>query len=432
METLKLPCSEDGEKGLVSSLLLGGDAVSVEINVPKEAFHIPANRLLWKTLCELLAEKKPLDFVIVKQRLIDSKKVEEIGSLEYLSALYNFVPTAANFRHYADIVLDKWRIRRAMLGLREVMLQLEDPENAEWAKLKPSIESCLLRIVSDDDGADEVDAKEMTMRWMEELSTRKERLTMEGIGFGIKALDEMLGQQQPGELVVIGAASSVGKSMLAYQGAIYNAVVRKLPVGVISLEMTALQTWDRLGSHRGRISMTHFRDGEFTAYDAKRLHEIEKELVSAPFHFRSGRLDIDAIQSWARRAKARHEIKLLVVDYLQRVSVGTEMLKRPRQEQVAYISNQLKNLALELGIVVWCPVQLNKESEVRESTAILFDADISMRIILAEDSHTNATIVFDKVRQGQRARSLPIEIEGWFQTITGRSSTEDVPNPEDL
>jgi hypothetical protein len=79
-----------------------------------------------------------------------------------------------------------------------------------------------------------------------------------------------------------------------------------------------------------------------------------------------------------------------------------------------------------------CPVQLNKEGEVRESSAILFDADISMRIILSEDSHTNATIVFDKVRQGQRSKSLPIEIEGWFQTISGKISPEDVPNPEDL
>jgi replicative DNA helicase len=426
METLKLPCSEDGEKGLLCSLLLGGLHVAVEINVPKEAFQIPAHRLLWDTLCELLAEKRPLDFVIIKQRLIDLGKIEEVG-VEYLSSLYNFVPAAANYRYYADIVLDKWRIRRAILGIREVMQELQDPEKAEWPQLKGSIENCLLKLVSDDDEADEVDSKEMTMAWMEDLSTRKERLAREGIGFGIAGLDEMLGQQQPGELVVIGAASSVGKSMLAYQGAIYNALVRKLPVGLISLEMTALQTWDRLGSHRGRISMTHFRDGEFTGYDVEKFHQIEKELMVAPFYFRSGRLDIDAIQSWARRAKVRHGIKLLVVDYLQRVSVGTEMLKRPRQEQVAYISNQLKNLALELGIVIWCPVQLNKESEVRESTAILFDADISMRIILDEDSHTNGTIVFDKVRQGQRAKTLPIEIEGWFQTILSKKVDDEYP-----
>jgi replicative DNA helicase len=117
--------------------------------------------------------------------------------------LYNFVPTSANFRSYTNIVLDKWRIRRAILGVREVMWRLEDPEKAEWSQLKGSIESCLLKLVSDDDEADEVDPKEMTMVWMEDLSTRKERLAREGIGFGIKELDQALGQHQPGELVVI-------------------------------------------------------------------------------------------------------------------------------------------------------------------------------------------------------------------------------------
>jgi replicative DNA helicase len=188
--------------------------------------------------------------------------------------------------------------------------------------------------------------------------------------------------------------------------------------------MTALQTWDRFGSHLGRISMTHFRDGTFTGSDIDQLHKVEKKLIAAPFHFCRGRMDIAAIRSWARRAKARHGIKLLVVDYLQRVNVSTEMLKKSRQEQVAYISNQLKDLALELGIVVWCPVQLNKEGEVRESSSILFDADVSMRIILDEGSFTSGTIVFDKVRQGQRATALPIEIEGWYQTISSREVAE--------
>ena len=117
----------------------------------------------------------------------------------------------------------------------------------------------------------------------------------------------------------------------------------------------------------------------------------------------------------------------MAVDYLQRVGVSAEMLKRPRQEQVAYISNQLKNLALELNLVIWCPVQLNKESEIRESSAILFDADVALRIILDKDSHTSATIVFDKVRQGQRATSLPIEIQGWFQTIVSKEVAEEYP-----
>jgi replicative DNA helicase len=137
---LKLPFSEDGERGLLCSVLQAGDKVAVEINVPKEAFYIPAHASLWKALHELLAEKKPLDFVIVKQRLINLGKLEEVG-VEYLSSLYCFVPTWVNYRDYADIVLDHWRIRKAMLGIRDVMLRLQDRGTDGWAQLKGSIET---------------------------------------------------------------------------------------------------------------------------------------------------------------------------------------------------------------------------------------------------------------------------------------------------
>jgi replicative DNA helicase len=138
------------------------------------------------------------------------------------------------------------------------------------------------------------------------------------------------------------------------------------------------------------------------------------------FHFCGRRLDIDGIKSWARRAKARHDIRLLVVDYLQRVGVPPRLQKAPRQEQVSYVSSELKSLALELSMVIWCPVQLNKEGDVRESAAIEFDADISIQIVLDEDAKENGAIVFNKVRQAARAKNLPIRMKGWVQTIEER------------
>ena len=209
--------------------------------------------------------------------------------------------------------------------------------------------------------------------------------------------------------------------MLAYQGIVYNSLVKKLRVGLVSLEMTALQTWDRLTSHIERISMTHFRDGEFSETEFENLYKASMKIMTQmPFYFCRGRLNIDRVQSWARRMKARHGIKLLVVDYLQRVEVRKEMQRHSRQEQVSYISNALKDLALELNIVIWCPVQLNKEFEVRESSTIQFDADIAIRLVLDKESDVHGQIIFDKNRQGQKATNLPITIKGWFQTIEER------------
>ena len=416
---IKLPFSEDAERGLISSLLLGGEKVAVEITVPKEAFYIPAHQLLWETLNDLLIEKRPLEFVMVKHRLIQLSQLEEIG-VAYLDSLYSFVPTWENYRYYVELVLDKWRMRKAMLGLHKIGERLQDPGTDTFKELRGDIEDSLIKMISDEKPG-EVDTKEFTMRWLDDLATRKERLAKDGIAFGIVGLDTTVGMQQPGELTIIGSATSSGKSMLAYQGIVYNSLVKKLPVGLVSLEMTALQTWDRLTSHIERISMTHFRDGEFSETEFENLHKASMKIMTQmPFYFCRGRLNIDRVQSWARRMKARHGIKLLVVDYLQRVDVRKEMQRHSRQEQVSYISNALKDLALELNIVIWCPVQLNKEFEVRESSTIQFDADIAIRLVLDKESDVHGQIIFDKNRQGQKATNLPITIKGWFQTIEER------------
>jgi len=416
---IKLPFSEDAERGLISSLLLGGEKVAVEITVPKEAFYIPAHQLLWETLNDLLIEKRPLEFVMVKHRLIQLSQLEEIG-VAYLDSLYSFVPTWENYRYYVELVLDKWRMRKAMLGLHKIAARLQDPGTDTFKELRGDIEDSLIKMISDEKPG-EVDTKEFTMRWLDDLATRKERLAKDGIAFGIVGLDTTVGMQQPGELTIIGSATSSGKSMLAYQGIVYNSLVKKLPVGLVSLEMTALQTWDRLASHIERISMTHFRDGEFSETEFENLYKASMKIMTQmPFYFCRGRLNIDRVQSWARRMKARHGIKLLVVDYLQRVDVRKEMQRHSRQEQVSYISNALKDLALELNIVIWCPVQLNKEFEVRESSTIQFDADIAIRLVLDKESDVHGQIIFDKNRQGQKATNLPITIKGWFQTIEER------------
>lgn len=425
-----MPVSEDAEKGLVCSLLLGGDQVAVELTVPAQAFYIPANQLVWETANDLVIEKRPLDFRIVKHRLDRLDVLEEIGGPEYLDALYSFLPSGANAKYYADIVLDFWRQRNAIQVLTDLVAKIRAPEST-WDLVRGEVESGLVELIQNNAVEREFTAKELTNLWYDELSERKERLAREGIGFGLRALDKRLGMQQPGELVVIAARTSGGKSMLAYQGVMHNCWTRQLPVGVISLEMTYTQTWDRLASHIKKVPMNRFRDGDFADSSqekniAARLAEFHANMVSGkvPFYFCNRRLDIDGIKSWARRIKARYGIRLLVIDYLQRVMVPIRLQKASRQEQVSYISNAFKDLALELGIVIWCPAQLNKEGDVRESMAIEMDADISIHIDVPEKG--GPQIVFQKVRQGAATAdssfdSLPIKLKGWVQTIDERT-----------
>jgi replicative DNA helicase len=424
-DEIKMPFSEDAERGLICSLMRGGDAVAVEVTVPSRAFYIPAHQLVWETLCDLVAEKRPTEFVIVKHRLSKLSQLEEVGGVEYLSSLYGFVPTWVNFKHYAEIVLSNYRIRNAIQSTQRLLERLNDCNGETWNELRGSVENALAEmVVGGDDG--EMTTREITLAWMDELASRRERLNREGVGFGLIKLDQRLGMQQPGEVVTIGAPTSSGKSMLAYQGIAHNIAVKRLPVGLISVEMTASQTWDRLASHMQKVPMNAFRDGEFDREQMDRLHTFHNRMIAEmPFYFYGGRrIDIDGVKSWARRVKARYGIKLLVVDYLQRVGLPGWMQRMSREQQVSYVSSELKSLALDLGIVIWCPVQLNKDGDVRESSTIQFDADIAFRILLEKNSYVSGAIVFDKIRQAARGEDLPISIVGVHQTIYAREDEE--------
>lgn len=422
-DTSRTTFDQDAEQALICSVLIGGDRVAVELVVPKSAFFVPAHKTVWDVMTDLLAEKRPLDFTVLKNRLDRLELLDEVGGVEYLNQLYSFVPTSANFRYYADIVLDSWRLRTAIAATRELMEKLTNRGKATWEELRGDVEQALVSMVKDS-AEHELTTKEITMQWMDELATRKERLARDGVAFGVTGIDKRLGMQQPGELVIIGAGTSMGKTMLAYQGAAYNAWVRHIPVGLVSLEMTANQTWDRLAAHKKEISMSRFREADFRDEDIAKIGQFTEEMTKMPLWFCHRRMDIEDIKSWARRARARHGIKLLVVDYLQRVGVPKHMIKASRQEQVSYISGELKSIALDLGIVVWCPVQLNREGDVRESAAIEFDSDIYIRIKMSDKAKVLAQIVFEKIRQGERKDPLPVKVNGWFQRITEREDSE--------
>lgn len=419
---VEMPFDEDAERGLICSVLLGGDRVAVELSVPKAAFFSPVHAMVWDTLCDLIVEGKPLAFPVVKHRLSQLEQLEEIGGIEYLNELYGFVPTAEAFRYYSESVLDHWRLRKAINSTTGLLERLTNRGKATWAELRNEMESGLAAMVKDTEDRD-LTIKEVTDLWFDELAGRQEKLAREGVAFGLPGLDKTLGMQQPGELVIIGAATSRGKSMLAYQGIAHNAWRREppIPVGLISLEMTATQTWDRLASHMEQVSMSRFRDGAFDDESIIKIGKFCDRMRSCQtFWFHSGRMDIEAVKNWARRMRLRYGIKLLVVDYLQRVGIPRDLWRASRQEQVSFVSSELKSLALELELVIWCPVQLNKDAEVRESQAIEFDADISIRIELADRAQYKGQIVYNKVRQAERGKPQLVTIDGWYQTIKER------------
>jgi replicative DNA helicase len=443
------PHSEDAEKGILGCLLLGGEYIAAELGtmIREGHFFIPAHAIVWRAAMGLIAQRKGTDFRLVKQRLADAGELEEIGGAEALSDFYGFVLTAVNCRYYAEIVLEKYLLREAIAGSARVMNLALDPGEGGFKVVRQEIEQTLTALTLQRVTPD-MTAAQITDEWLEDVENRAARLKQSGIEFGIPALDEVIGPQRAGECSAIGAEISGGKSLFAAQGALFN-LGRGRPVALASMEMTKIQYWDRMAAHLEGVSMKSLRRGTFTQEENTKLGKAVLSLKKMPFHYCQGILDWDGIKAYFRRMKAKHAIALGIIDYLQRVRIrGGKGQPRfnNREEEMTYISNELKDLGIELDMVFWYPIQLNEEGAARSSRMIMADADNAVKIIneadqaektnnkksktrtwTEEQKQLNHVLVVTKARQAARRINIPIRVVGEFMRIEQRETTEDAP-----
>jgi replicative DNA helicase len=423
--TGSLPFCEDAEKGLLCSILLSPTEViaAVREQACKKSFYIPAHQIVYELLLELSDKNKPIDFVVLRQVLRDRGQLEEIGGPEYLSDLYQFVPTHANFKHYANIVREKDLLRTAALGAQKIIGLAQDPgAGADFESVRNEIEK-LLTALSGQVHIHEQTLREITVQWHEQLASRAERLKREGFRFGIPSVDLALGPIAPGSYVVISAETSGGKSLFAFQGALH-AARQGLPVAAFSLEMTDQQLLDRMFAHLCRVSMNSFREGLFGQDEITRLNAEVPRFVDMPFYLGQTRgNDIGTIASKLRRLKVKHGIKVAVVDYLQRILPSTNRKDGTRYLEVAEVSDRLKSLALELELVMIAPCQLNREGYTREAASIEHDADFHLKLVQPDpDNDPNQVrLLVEKNRQGPRFLSVELQLDAQFMTLSDRS-----------
>jgi len=417
-----LPFSEDAEKGLLSSILLSPTEViaAVREHACKNSFYIPAHQIVYELLLELSYKNRAIDFVVLRQALRDRGQLEEIGDAEYLSHLYEFVPTPANFKHYANIVREKELLRTAVFGAHKIIALAQDPAaGADFDSVRNEIEKQLTAL-SGQAHAREQTLREITVQWHDELASRAERLKRDGFRFGIPSVDRALGPIPVGSYVVISAETSGGKSLFAFQGALH-AAKQGVPVAAFSLEMTDQQLLDRMFAHLCRVSMNSFREGLFRQEELHRLNAEITRFVDLPLYLGQTRgNDIGAIASKMRRMKVKHGIKVAVVDYLQRVLPSSTRKDATRYLEVAEVSDRLKSLALELELVMIAPCQLNREGYTREAASIEHDADLHLKLVQPDpDNEPNKIdLLVEKNRQGPRFLRVELQLDAEFMTLS--------------
>jgi replicative DNA helicase len=408
-----LPFSEDGEKGVLCSLLLSPREVSdlCVLRLRPDAFYIPAHQIIYNLVIEFSDKSKPIDFVSLKQGLKDRNQLEEIGGPEFLSSLYSFVPTAANAAYYIEIVREKYLLRRLILTCNKLASQCYEPQE-EIEPLLDDAEKEIFSITGEHVTTEMASTKELVMEAIEQIERLYEnRGSVTGLPTGFVELDRMTSGLHPSEMIVIAARPSMGKTALAMNIAEHVAMDVGKPVAVFSLEMSSQQLVQRLLCSRAKVDLQKVRNGFLSERDFPNLTTAAARLAAAKmFIDDTPGLTIMELRAKARRMKSQHDIRLIIVDYLQLLRSTTRRAQDNRQLEISEISGGIKALAKELNLPIIVIAQLNRQpdaraqqggrprlSDLRESGSIEQDADLVGLLVRAEYYETDEDAKQEKV-----------------------------------
>jgi replicative DNA helicase len=385
------PHSIEAEQGVLGCALLSpndclGECIEKFAGGP-EVFYDLRHRAIYELLTEMYDRKNAIDIITVQQALKDKQQLDAVGGLAYLASLPDAVPSAANLAYYVEIVREKFVLRR-MIGTCTDVVGRAYQHQGEVDALLDEVERDILRISGERISSESPDIKKLVHRAIHIIEDYHQRQgKLGGLATGFMDLDRMTDGLHEGEMIVIAARPSMGKTSLAMNVVEHVVTQARVPVAVFSLEMTAEALVMRMMSSLARVNSRNIRDGFLSERDFARLTTAAGQLAKAPlFIDDSSGLSILQLRAKARRMAQQHGIKLFVIDYLQLLH-STARRAENRQQEIADISNGVKALAKELKVPVIVLSQLNRElekdknrkprlSDLRESGAIEQDADL--------------------------------------------------------
>jgi len=386
------PHSIEAEQGVLGCVLLSphdcmGECIE-KLKSGPDIFYDVRHRTLFQTLTEMYDQKQAIDLITLQQHLKNIQQLENVGGLAYLSSLPDAVPSAANLEYYLDIVLEKYLLRKMIQTCTGIVGRVFDYEGQVDALLD-EVERDILRISEERVAGASLTIKELVNKAISKIEEYHQNHGMlTGVSTGFADFDKMTTGLHAGEMIVIAARPSVGKTSLAMNIAEHVSLELKVPVGVFSLEMTADQLVLRMLCSRSRVNLRNIREGFLAERDFPKLTGAAGKLAGAPlFIDDSSALSILQLRAKARRMWQQFGIKLFVIDYLQLLNSTSRRVEN-RQQEIAEISGGIKSLAKELSVPIIVLSQLNRElekrgpgerprlSDLRESGAIEQDADL--------------------------------------------------------
>lgn len=391
------PHSIEAESSVLGGLLLDNGAWDRVGDLLGDGdFYRYEHRLIYAAMATLINASRPADVITVFEHLQSLGKAEETGGLAYLNALAQYVPSAGNIRRYAEIVRERAILRKLVAASDEIATNAFNPQGRPVAQILDESEQKIFNIGEEGSrmkrGFQAMDTLVVDLLdRVQEMADNPNDIT--GVPTGFYDLDRMTSGLQPGDMIVLAARPSMGKTAFAINIAEHVALNEQLPVAVFSMEMGASQLAVRIVGSIGRIDQGHLRTGKLTDEEWPRLTEAIEKLRNISLHIdETAGLTASELRANARRLARQcgGKLGLIVVDYLQLMS-GSSGNDENRATELGEISRGMKMLAKELGCPLIALSQLNRSvetrpdkrpmmSDLRESGAIEQDADIIMFI----------------------------------------------------
>ncbi len=381
------PQNREAEMSVLGAMFFDEIALAKAIEVlTPDFFYDLRHQNIFTSMTELFTRNQPVDLITVSEELKKRKQLEEVGGMAYLTQLTQVVPTAANIEHYARIVKDKALLRKLIQSATQIVQNsLEADGNAR--EMIDTAEKMIFEISQSQIESKTIQIKDIiheSMETIDQLFQRKEHIT--GLATGFHEFDMKTAGLQPSDLIIVAGRPSMGKSAFATAICEHVGVNLKKPVVIFSLEMSNEQLVQRMLCSHARVDAQKVRTGYLSHQDWPRLTSAAGKLSEAPlFIDDTPAQTVLEIRAKARRLKMKHDIALIVIDYLQLMQ-GVKSVEN-RQQEISEISRSLKALARELRVPVIAVSQLSRAveqrtgnrpqlSDLRESGAIEQDADV--------------------------------------------------------
>ena len=411
------PQNLEAEQAVLGSMLLEEDALVQAAELLDEGtFYKDTHRKIFSVLLALYKASVPVDLVTVTEEFKKRNWLDEIGGASYLATLTSIVPTAANAQHYCGIVKQKAILRSLIRASTQIASDCYE-EAMEPDLLLDKAETLIFDIASKKIKRDAVAMKDIiksSIEMIDALYQRKGMIT--GLPTGFVELDQQLAGLQPADLVVVAGRPAMGKSSFALCVAEHAALIQKAGVAIFSMEMSKENLVQRMLCSHARINAHNVRSGMLSTSDWPTLTKAAGKLSEAPiFVDDSPSISVLELRAKARRLKSRHNISLVILDYLQLMSESS--YADNRQQEISVISRSLKALARELNVPVIAVSQLSRAperresfrprlSDLRESGAIEQDADVVLMLFRedyynpSDDNKGIAEVMVAKQRNG--------------------------------